>query len=76
MSIETPAWSQDDEDEYQLSTGIDGIAFDDVETKGSEKPHHVARSIYHSPNHLKHFKSLPVPKSQRAGSSSDTGKLE
>jgi hypothetical protein len=27
---------------------------------GCDKPHHLARSVYHQPNHLKHIKSVPI----------------
>lgn len=53
-------WTDKDELAFQMGD-MNGMGFDEeAEVKGSDKPHHVARSIFHQPNHLKHIKSVPA----------------
>jgi len=53
-------WTGEDELAFQMGD-MNGMAFnEEADVRGCDKPHHVARSIFHQPNHLKHIKSVPA----------------
>ena len=70
MIKEITGWTEMDELGFQMTHDIHGEWEIPDELPRAEKPHHIARSCFHSPNHLKHIKSLPampmrIPENQK-----------
>lgn len=70
---ESKGWTQEELDSMAIGATLGDLNYEwelPDELPACEKPHHIARSCFHSPNHLKHIKSLPaipmrIPENQK-----------